>query len=106
MNSLLHFRSQKNFESILVILQDALPDNIAVQEKLETWITKISSYIKKLQKRWISRTVPNYSERDIRKMNLEYIGNILHHRGHQPVCGFGDLCNKDSTSWILRNSTL
>ena len=65
MNSLLHFRSQKNFESILGLLQDALPDNIAVQEKLVTLITKKSSYIKKLQKRWIARIVPIYSERDI-----------------------------------------
>ena len=90
MNNLLHFRSQKNFESILGLLQDALPDNIEVQAKLETLITKKSSYIKKLQKRWITRTVPIYSERDIPEMNLEYIGNMLQHQGDQNVRGFGD----------------
>ena len=73
MNSLLHFRSQKNFESILGILQDALPDNTAVQDKLETLITKKSSYIKKLQKRWMARTVTIYSEKE---MNLGFVGNL------------------------------
>ena len=90
MNSLLHFRSQKNFESILGLLQDALPDNIAVQEKLETLITKKNSYIKKLQKRWMARTVTIYSERDIREMNLECIDNLLQNRANQTVQGFWD----------------
>ena len=63
MNNLLHFRSQKNFESILGVLQNELPDNLEVQEELEGLITKQSSYIKKLQKKWVARVVGIYSER-------------------------------------------
>ena len=58
------------------LLQDALPDNIEVQAKLETLMTKKSSYIKKLKKRWMARTVTIYSEKDIHKMNLGYVGNL------------------------------
>ena len=60
--------------------------------------------MKKLQKTWIARIVPIYSERDIREMNLEYMGDILQHWGDQSVRGFGTQCNKDSKSWILKQS--
>jgi hypothetical protein len=40
MNNLLHYRNQKNFESILSLLTDALPNNAEVQAKLDTLITK------------------------------------------------------------------
>ena len=92
-------------KSILGLLQDSLPENIAVQEKLETLITKKNSYIKKLQKRWMARTVTIYSERDIREVNLEYIDNLLQNRANQTVKGFWDQCNKDSKSWILNQSS-
>ena len=46
-NSLVNFRAQKQFESILDILSTALPESVQVQEKLDSLITKKSSYIKK-----------------------------------------------------------
>ena len=85
MNNLLHFRSQKNFESILRVLENALPDNLEVQEELEGLITKKSSFIRKLPKRWVARVVPIYSERSIREMNLEFMADLQQHRGNQTV---------------------
>jgi hypothetical protein len=104
MNNLLHYRNQKNFESILSLLTDALPNNAEVQAKLDTLITKKSSYIKKLLRRWIARYIPIYSERDIREMNLEYLSDLIRHQGDRSIRGFETQSNNDSKSWVLKQS--
>ena len=53
----------------------------------------------------MAREVTIFSERNIREMNLEYIGNLLQNRGDQTVRGYGDQSNKDSKSWILKKSS-
>ena len=104
MNNLLHYRIQKQFRSILELLTDALPDNLEVQEKLDCLINQKSSYIKKPQKRWITRKIPIFSERDIREMNLEYLSNLPQHQGDQTTRGYKSQSNKDSKSWILKQA--
>ena len=46
MNNLLHFRSHKNLESILRVLETALPDNLEVPNELEGLITKFQFHMK------------------------------------------------------------
>ena len=53
----------------------------------------------------MARTATIYSEKDIREMNLEYVGNLDQNKGGQSVRGFGDQVNKDSKSWILKQSS-
>ena len=63
MNSLINFRTQKQFENILDLLSTALPESVEVQEELDALITKKSSYIKKLKKQWAARKIPIYNEK-------------------------------------------
>ena len=71
-NSLINFRANRQFQSLLEVLTTSLPDNVALQEQLSGLITKKSSYIKKLQLMWSNRTHPDFTEQDIREINLNF----------------------------------
>ena len=58
MNNLLHYRNQNFFESILTLLTDALPDNTEIQSRLDTLITRKSSYIKKTTQKMDKKIYP------------------------------------------------
>ena len=105
MNNLLQYRSQKQYENVLNLLTDAQPDNLVLQNKLDSLITKKSSHIKKLLKKWIKRDLPLYSEKDIRELNLEFISDKIRRLGDRLTRGFENQCNVDSKSWILKQNS-
>ena len=105
MNNLLQYCNQKNYENILNLLTEALPDNPEIQTRLDSLITKKSSYIKKLLRKWIKRYIPIYSEKDIRELNLEFLSNKIRNIGDRFTRGFEAQCNTDSKSWILKQSS-
>ena len=76
-NSLVNFRANRQFQSLLEVLTESFPDNVLLQDKLGDLITKKSSYIKKLQQMWTDRDTPDFDEQDIREMNLKLRGSRL-----------------------------
>ena len=102
MNNLLQYRSQKNYKKVLNLLTEALPDNLEIQTKLDSLITKKSSHIKKLLRKWIKRYLPIYSEKDIRELNLEFLSDKIRNIGDRFTRGYEAQCNLDSKSWILQ----
>ena len=105
MQNLMHFRSQNSFESILRLLENALPDNQEVQNELEGLINKKSSFIRKLQRRWIVRLIPLYTEKSIREMNLEFLGAQVENRGDHTTRGFIFHSNQDTKFWVLKQTS-
>jgi hypothetical protein len=105
MNNLLQYRSQKQYENVLNLLTDALPDNLVLQTKLDSLITKKSSHIKKLLRKWIKRYLPIYSEKDIRELNLEFLSDKIRMIGDRLTRGYENQCNVDSKSWILKQNS-
>ena len=101
-NSLVNFRANRQFQSLLEVLTTSLPDNVLLQDQLSGLITKKSSYIKKLQLMWTDREQPDFDEQDIREMNLRF-------QPTQPVVeitsverGGTGIQTVDSRSWILK----
>jgi hypothetical protein len=70
MNNLLQYRSRKQYEDVLNLLREALPDNLVLENKLDLLITKRSSNIRKLLNKWVQRELPLYSEKDILELNF------------------------------------
>ena len=105
MNNLLQYRSQKQYENVLNLLTEALPDNLEIQTKLDSLITKKSSHIKKLLRKWIKRYLPIYSEKDIRELNLEFLSDKIRNIGDRFTRGYEAQCNVDSKSWILKQNS-
>ena len=72
---------------------------------MEGLINKKSSFIRKLQRRWVGRWIPLYSEKSIREMNLEFLESLLESRGDHTTRGFGFQGNKDTKFWVLKQTS-
>ena len=61
-NPLLDFKRNRQFQSLIDVLQEAIPENALLQNKLSDLTSSKGSYIKQLIKEWEGRITPDYDE--------------------------------------------
>ena len=69
-NSSLDFKRNRQFQSLIDVLQESIPENALLQGKLSDLTSSKGSYIKQLIKEWDERDQPDYDEEEIRQMNI------------------------------------
>ena len=74
-NPLLDFKRNRQFQSLVDVLAEAIPENALLQDKLSDLTSSKGSYIKQLIKDWEGRVKPDYDEEEIKQMNIDYQGN-------------------------------
>ena len=74
-NPLLDFKRNRQFQSLIDVLQEAIPENALLQDKLSDLTSSKGSYIKQLIKEWEGRVKPDYDEEEIRQMNIDHQGD-------------------------------
>ena len=67
------FKQNKKFQNLVEIIAETNPDNVLLQEKLQTLATTKASFIKKIQLEWEERSKPDFNELDIRTLNIQYL---------------------------------
>ena len=72
-NPLLDFKRNRQFQGLVDVLAECLPDNANLQEKLSDLTSSKGSYIKQLVAKWDQRMQPDYTELDIRQLNIQYL---------------------------------
>ena len=74
-NPLLDFKRNRQFQSLVDVLAESIPENALLQDKLSNLTSSKGSYIKQLIREWESREKPDYDEQEIKQMNIDYLGN-------------------------------
>ena len=72
-NLLLDFKRNRQFQGLVDVLTECIPDNENLQEKLSDLTSSKGSYIKQLVAKWDSRMQPDFTELDIRTLNIQYL---------------------------------
>ena len=72
-NPLLDFKRNRQFQGLVGVLTECLPDNENLQEKLADLTSSKGSYIKQLVAKWGSRIQPDFTELDIQQVNIQYL---------------------------------
>ena len=67
------FKQNKKFQNLVEIIAETNPDNVLLQEKLQTLATTKASFIKKIQLEWEERSKPDFNELEIRTLNIQYL---------------------------------
>ena len=74
-NPLLDFKRNRQFQSLIDVLQESIPENALLQGKLSDLTSSKGSYIKQLITEWNERDQPDYNEEEIRQMNINHVGD-------------------------------
>ena len=74
-NPLLDFKRNRQFQSLIDVLQESIPENAILQAKLSYLTSSKGSYIKQLITEWDERDQPDYDEEEIRQMNIDHAGD-------------------------------
>ena len=105
-NPLLDFKRNRRFQSLIDVLQEAIPENALLQNKLSDLTSSKGSYIKQLIKECEGRVTPNYNEEEIRQMNIDHIGdqdeqgtNMELRQEHRAVVSTKDWILKERDKW-------
>ena len=105
-NPLLDFKRNRQFQSLIDVLQEAIPENALLQNKLSDLTSSKGSYIKQLIKEWEGRVRPDYDEEEIRQMNIDHIGeqdeqasNLEQREVHRAVVTTKDWILKERDQW-------
>ena len=105
-NPLLDFKRNRQFQSLIDVLQEAIPENALLQGKLSDLTSSKGSYIKQLIKEWEDRIRPDYDEEEIRQMNIDHIGeqdeqasNLEQREVHRAVVTTKDWILKERDQW-------
>ena len=56
------FKQNKKFQNLVEIIAETNPDNVLLQEKLQTLATTKASFIKKIQLEWEERSKPDFNK--------------------------------------------
>ena len=105
-NPLLDFKRNRQFQSLIDVLQEAIPENALLQGKLSDLTSSKGSYIKQLIREWEDRIRPDYDEEEIRQMNIDHIGeqdeqasNLEQREVHRAVVTTKDWILKERDQW-------
>ena len=75
-NPLLDFKRNRQFQSLIDVLQESIPENALLQGKLSDLTSSKGSYIKQLITEWNERSQPDYNEEEIRQMNINHVAEL------------------------------
>ena len=100
-NPLLDFKRNRQFQSLIDVLQESIPENALLQGKLSDLTSSKGSYIKQLITEWNERSQPDYNEEEIRQMNIDHVADQTEAEARLEVRN-ENRATVTSKDWILK----
>ena len=104
-NSLLqNIEIQEQNESILQVIDKAIPNNPDIVKELSKYTRSKDRFISQLQNQWYGRPLPNYTELQVRQVNSSHYSERQHNHLVDNIQGRNTI-QMDSKSWVVKSST-
>ena len=100
-NPLLDFKRNRQFQSLIDVLQESIPENALLQGKLSDLTSSKGSYIKQLITEWNERSHPDYNEEEIRQMNINHVAELTEQEARLEV-RHETRATVTSKDWVLK----
>ena len=102
-NILQNIETKEQLDHILEVIKDALPEKENIQREFSKYTRFKDHFIKKLQKEWYGREMPNYTELQVRQMNSAHYSDKAKKTVVNDMQG-RETIDMDQKSWVIKSA--
>ena len=96
--------SKEQLHNVLSAINEAFPNRAPIENELSKYSASKEQSIRRLQQEWYNRTLPLYTELQVRQMNSAYYSERAKKQVAADLEG-RTLIDMDSRSWVVKSST-